>query len=99
MPKAMCKAINRVGIDVIGEEFHRIGMHIKRIFLRIVLSQELTCGPPHARLFVILETLAKQAIIILLVHIYHVAVAFALASLVVVIKAVARNSLVFVVNS
>ena len=94
----MCEAINRIGIDIVSEKLHRVGMHIKRVFLRVILGQKLTCGPAQARFFVVIKALAKQAVLIFLVNIHHVAIAFTLSRLVIVIKTVARNGLIFVVD-
>ena len=91
----MREAINRIGIDIVSEEFHRVGMHIKRVFLRVILGQKLTCGPAQARFLIIIKALAKQAVLIFLVNIHHVAITFTLSRLVIVIKTVARNGLVY----
>ena len=92
----MYHAIDGVGLDVEGEHLQRVGMHVERVFLRVVDEQGAVGSPSLARLLIIPETVAQHLVLVLLVDIHHILETFADARLLVVEQAVASQFLLVV---
>ena len=70
-------------------------MHPQRIFLRIVDGYRSLGSESHSRLLIITEIVAGKRILVLLIHIYNIAITRALAILDIV-ETVAGNRLVLI---
>ena len=84
-----------IGIDVESVDAHRIRMHPQGIFLRIVDNYRIPGSESLAGFLVISEIVACQRILILLIHIHHIAITRALAFLHIV-ETVASDRLVLI---
>ena len=76
--------VDRVGIDVERLHAHRVGVHIDRVLLRIVLDQGAARGKALAGLLIIDHLTAGQFVLVLLVHIHHITVAAVLPRLAII---------------
>ena len=88
-------AVNGIGIDVESVDAHRIRMHPQGIFLRIVDNYRILGCESLTGFLVISEIVASERILVLLIHIHHIAIARALTILHIV-KTVTSNGLVLI---
>ena len=88
-------AVNGIGIDVESVDAHRIRMHPQGIFLRIVDNNRIPGCESLTGFLVISEIVACQRILILLIHIHHIAITRALA-IFYIVETVAGDGLVLI---
>ena len=77
--------VDRVGIDVERLHTHRVGVHIDRVLLRIVLDQGAARGKALAGLLVVDNFTGGELVLVLLVHEDDIAQAVVVARIAIII--------------
>ena len=95
----MHDAIDRIGIEVIGENLERVGMHEKRVTLGEVDGNSPVGGHRVARSLVVLQVVTDEHVLVDGVVHLHVAKGIAHAALAVVIDTIAHQRTALVADN
>ena len=93
--ECMYFAIYRICTYMIGIDLHGVGMKPHGVFLRKVDGNGILGGKAITCLFVVTQVVAGKRVLVLLVHIHHIAITATVAILH-IIQAVARDRLVLI---